>query len=236
MACYVSGDLMGRQEKGVGNLSRLDSRQHHGTANGNGNGNGKSNGNGAATRRGSGLFLFARTFLKYPNMVGWMLPSSSWVVDRVLNEVNWGQAAVVVEYGPGLGAFTGKLLERMRPDATLIAFEINPIFIESLKKQFADPRLRLIERSATEVALVLGELGLSAADYVISGIPFKTMPHPLRDEVVRQTHRVLRAQGRFLVYQLSTVVRPYLESVFADVRTESELLSLPPARMFYCAR
>src|SRR4051812_9715499 len=219
---------MGKQEKGVGNLSRLDSHQHKGI--------GYGSGNGAGQRRGSGLFLFARTFLKYPNMIGWMLPSSSWVVDRVLNEVNWGQASVVVEYGPGLGAFTGKLLERMRADATLIALEINPTFVESLKKRFVDPRLRLIERSATEVAAVLAELGFSAADYVISGIPFKTMPHPLRDEIVRHTHRVLRSQGRFLVYQLSTVVKPYLENVFADVRTESELLTLPPARMFYCAR
>ena len=35
-----------------------------------------------------------------------------------------------VEYGPGVGTFTTKILERMRPDATLIAFEINPDFIK----------------------------------------------------------------------------------------------------------
>jgi phospholipid N-methyltransferase len=169
-------------------------------------------------------------------MVGWMLPSSSWVVDRVLGEVNWGQAGVIVEYGPGLGAFTGKVLKRMRPDAKLIALEINPIFLEVLKIQFQDARLRLVQRSAADIASVLGELGLGSADYVISGIPFKTMPHPLRDEIVRGTYSVLRPQGRFLVYQLSTVVKPYLENVFADVRSESELLSLPQARMFYCAR
>lgn len=232
---------MGKQQKGRARLARLDSHNQQnqdGNVNGNGNGNGHGNGtpNGRGLRRGAGLWLFARTFLKYPNMVGWMLPSSSWVVDRVLGEVNWRQAQVIVEYGPGLGAFTGKLLERMRPDATLVALEINPIFIGFLKKQFADHRLRLLERSATQVASVLAELGFNCADYVISGIPFKTMPHDLRGEIVGQTYSVLRPQGRFLVYQLSKAVKPYLESVFADVRSESELLSLPPAKMFYCAR
>src|SRR5205807_1039907 len=159
----------------------------NGAVNGLGIGNYNPNGSGSSVRRGAGLWLFARTFLKYPNMVGWMLPSSSWVVDRVLAEVNWSQARVIVEYGPGLGAFTGKLLERMRPDATLVALEINPIFIGFLKKQFADHRLRLFERSATEIASVLAELGFNCADYVISGIPFKTMPHALRGEIVSQT-------------------------------------------------
>src|SRR5689334_9894877 len=100
---------MGKVEKGVSGHSRRDSHQHKTSKGGNGNesnrgsagsqgkegqsqnGNGRhlANGNGATARRGSGLFLFARTFLKYPNMIGWMLPSSSWVVDRVLNEVHW---------------------------------------------------------------------------------------------------------------------------------------------------
>ena len=182
------------------------------------------------------LLLFARTFLKYPNMVGWMLPSSQWVVNHIVEEVDWDQASLIVEYGPGLGTITTKLLDRMRPDARLIALEINPIFATFLKKQLHDPRLRIIERSATEIAAVLAELGFSSADYVISGVPFKTMPHPVRDEIVRSTHGVLRPRGRFLVYQLSSVVLPYLEDTFQNVQKTSELLSFMPARVFSCAR
>src|SRR5438552_18680974 len=78
------------------------------------------------------LFLFARNFLKHPNMVGWMLPSSPFVVDEVLKQVAWDQARVIVEYGPGVGTFTTKVLERMRPDATLVALELNPDFVQFL--------------------------------------------------------------------------------------------------------
>lgn len=192
--------------------------------------------NGNGTSGASQLLLFARTFVKYPNMVGWMLPSSRWVVNDVLQEVDWDKAKVVVEYGPGLGTFTTRLLERMRPDATLLALEINPEFARFLRAHIKDSRLRLIERSATEVASVLTDYGLGPADYVISGIPFKTMPHELRTEIVRETHAVLQPEGRFLVYQLSSVVLPYLEDVFGTVKKDFQLLSFLPARMFYCAR
>jgi phospholipid N-methyltransferase len=210
---------MGKKEKGLANNNHYHA-QH--SANG--------------SRTGSQLLLFARTFVKYPNMVGWMLPSSPWVVNDVLEEVDWKHAKVIVEYGPGVGTFTTKLLERMRSDATLVALEINPEFSKFLKKQIQDSRLRLVEKSATEVASVLAELGFAHADCVISGIPFKTIPHPLRDEIVRRTHSVLRPQGRFLVYQLSSVVLPYLEDVFGAVEKDFQLLSFVPARMFYCDR
>jgi phospholipid N-methyltransferase len=182
------------------------------------------------------LFLFARNFIKHPNMVGWMLPSSPFVVDQVLRQVDWQRAEVVVEYGPGLGTFTGPILERMRPDATLVALETNAEFVQFLRRSFHDRRLRLVNQSASEIDQVLQELGLIHADYVISGIPFKTLPHALRATIVRKTHSVLRPRGSFLVYQLSSVVLPYLEKVFGDVSRETELLNFVPARLFYCAR
>ena len=69
----------------------------------------------------SQFLLFAKGFLQHPNMVGWVLPSSPFLVDEVLKEVDWERARVIVEYGPGVGAFTTRVLQRMRPDATLIA-------------------------------------------------------------------------------------------------------------------
>src|SRR5438105_1080998 len=173
--------------------------------------------NSKAPGLASQLFLFARNWVKHPNMVGWMLPSSPFVVDEVLKKVDWANARVIVEYGPGVGTFTTEVLKRMRPDATLIALEINRDFVKFLKRRLHDPRLRLVQESATEIDSVLARLGFLHADYVISGIPFKTLPHGLRDTIVRKTHSVLRPQGSFLVYQLSSAVLPYLQTVFGQV-------------------
>ena len=83
-----------------------------------------------------------------------------------------------------------------------------------------------MHESASEIDAVLARLGFPLADYVISGIPFKTLPHALRDTIVRKTHSVLRPRGSFLVYQLSTVVLPYLENVFGSVSRDIELLNV----------
>lgn len=182
------------------------------------------------------MFLFASNFVKHPNLVGWMLPSSPFVVDKVLQRVDWEQARVIVEYGPGVGTFTKHLLERMHPDATLIALEINPDFIKHLRETIHDSRLKLLNESAAEVDQVLARLGHAHADYIISGIPFKTIPHDLREVIVRKTHSVLSPTGKFLVYQLSSTVLPYLEKVFGTVSPHLERLSLMPARIFQCMR
>jgi len=74
-------------------------------------------------------WLFARNFLKHPNMLGWFLPSSRFLVERVLRQVDWVRARIIVEYGPGVGTFTWEILRRMRPDAILIALETNGAFV-----------------------------------------------------------------------------------------------------------
>src|SRR5437660_10290373 len=91
--------------------------------------------------RVSQLLLFARNFVKHPNMVGWMLPSSPFLVQEVLKQVDWAKARVIVEYGPGVGTFTGEVLARMHPEATLIALETNAEFFEFLNGSLRDPRL-----------------------------------------------------------------------------------------------
>ena len=193
------------------------------------NANGHNNGH-------SSLLLFMRGFLKHPNMVGWMLPSSRFLVEEVLKRVDWNRARVIVEYGPGLGAFTAALLQRMRPDAKLIAVETNVEFVRFLQRSIPDDRLQVVHASATDIDRVLERLGCLQADYVISGIPFRPMPHPLRDAIVRKTHSVLRPRGTFLVYQFSSAALPYLERVFGHVSRGFELLNILPAQLFCCAR
>ncbi|HWI58856.1 MAG TPA: rRNA adenine N-6-methyltransferase family protein [Bacillota bacterium] len=177
-----------------------------------------------------------RNFLKHPNMVGWVLPSSRFLVKDVLKQVDWKGTRVIVEYGPGVGTFTTAILQRMRPDAKLIALEINPEFFAFLQGSLNDPRLHLINESAADIDAVLRRLGYTQPDCIISGIPFKTIPHDLRDTIVRKTHAVLKPNGTFLVYQFSTAVLPYLERVFSKVSRDFELLNIVPAQLFFCAR
>lgn len=109
-------------------------------------------------------------------MLGSLIPSSRFLVNKVLNEVDWARARVFLEYGPGVGTFTTEILRRMRPDAVLIALETNADFVRFLRGRVRDERLHVVHASAADADAALAGLNLRQADYVISGIPYTTMP------------------------------------------------------------
>lgn len=180
--------------------------------------------------------LFARNFLKYPGMLGSLVPSSRFLVNDLLSQVNWERARVVVEYGPGVGTITQQILKRMRPDALLVAIELNQEFSEFLRAEIDDPRLRVVCGSASDVRKVLAALGLTHTDYIISGIPYSLIPDPLRREILQESKALLHPEGALLVYQFTRTVLPHLQSVFGSVEQEFQPLNILPARLFYCTR
>jgi phospholipid N-methyltransferase len=186
------------------------------------------------TSRSEQLLLFGRNFIKHPRMLGSLIPSSRFLVNHLLTEVDWNRARVFLEYGPGVGTFTTEILRRMRPDAVLIALETNTDFVRFLRGRLRDDRLHVIHGSAADADAALAHLELSHADYVISGIPYTTMPPEVRDIILHKTHSVLHPNGAFLVYQFTRAVLPYLQRVFRFVYQDFEPLNVMPARLFYC--
>jgi phospholipid N-methyltransferase len=184
--------------------------------------------------RSEQLLLFGRNFLKHPKMLGSLIPSSRFLVNHLLAEVDWPRARVFLEYGPGVGTFTTEILRRMRPDAVLVAVETNNDFVRFLRGRMRDDRLHIVHGSAADADAALATLKLSRADYVISGIPYTTMPPDLRDRILRKTHSVLDPNGAFLVYQFTRSVLPYLQQTFGFVHQDFEPLNVMPARLFYC--
>jgi phospholipid N-methyltransferase len=179
--------------------------------------------------------LFARNFVKHPVMLGSVIPSSRFLIERVLRRVDWSAARVIVEYGPGVGTFTREILERLHPDGTLLVLETNPDFVEHLRGSIADPRLHVVHGSAAAVREALAELGLSGADCVISGIPFSTLPARVRADVLAATRDAIDPGGLFLVYQFSSRVLVDLRTVFGAVGRGYEPRNVLPAHLFFCS-
>jgi phospholipid N-methyltransferase len=178
--------------------------------------------------------LFARNFFLHPRMLGSIVPSSRFLIRQLLEPVDWAQARVIVEYGPGVGVITSEVLRRMRPDAMLIAIETNPAFVHYLRNSFQDERLQVVEASAEAVDEILRRYGHSSASYVISGIPFSTIPAPVRENILLKTCEVLKPGGSFLVYQFSSRVLEDLQRIFRFVRRKFEPLNVLPAHLFFC--
>jgi phospholipid N-methyltransferase len=184
--------------------------------------------------RGNELRLFFRNFIKHPRMLGSVVPSSRFLIDGLLQDIDWQRARVIVEYGPGIGSFTAEILRRMRGDAQLVAIETNPDFVEFLRGAYPDPRLRVMHDSAASTQQILRRLGHARADYIISGLPFSTMPAAVREAILRTTHTVLEPEGAFLLFQYSTRLLPDLQRIFRHVRRSFEPLNILPAQIFHC--
>jgi phospholipid N-methyltransferase len=181
------------------------------------------------------MLLFASNFLRHPYMLGSVVPSSRFLVNQVLEPIDWKRARVIVEYGPGVGTMTSEILCRMRNDAHLVAIETNREFVRYLQASLQDARLHVAHGSAADVRAILQRRGLNLAHYIISGIPLGSMPECVRADIVGKTLAALEPGGAFHVYQFTSRVLPVLQRTFGHVRRSFERRNLPPAQVFLCA-
>jgi phospholipid N-methyltransferase len=151
----------------------------------------------------------------------------AWLDSDVIPQKDW--PALMVALGTGILEAAGV----PTPDARLLALELNGRFVEFLKDSVPDARLEVLHESAERVAELLEARG-RPADYVISGIPFSTMPREVRASILARTRAALAPGGAFLVYQFSGRVLPHLRAEFGRVDRGFAPLNVLPARVFRC--
>ena len=179
------------------------------------------------------LAMFFKGFLRHPVMVGSIIPSSKKLIRHMLSRTDWANTKLFVEYGPGVGTFCQEILDRMAPDATYIAIDTNPDFIDYLARTIIDPRFIPVLGSAADVRRIISEHGHSQADYILSGLPFSTLPAGLGPKIAAETHAALRKDGAFLVYQFSPKVRDFLAMSFDRIDHAFEPINIPPAQLYW---
>jgi phospholipid N-methyltransferase len=177
---------------------------------------------------------FLRSFLRDWRTIGSVTPSSRFLVRAMLENVPFGQARRIVEYGPGTGVFTSAVLRRLAPDGQLLALDTEAHFIESLQARLPDARLLPVRGSAAAIQRHLAALGWPGANAIISGIPYTAMPHDLRVAILRASAAALAPDGVFLAYQYSPYIRSLLGQIFDHVETRVVVRNLPPACYFIC--
>lgn len=166
-------------------------------------------------------------------MLGSAFPSSQFTTDKLLAPIDFENAKVIVEYGAGVGNISIEILRRMRKDAKLLVFEINEDLVNFLKNEYHDDRFIASDRSAADVKDVLREHNLGDVDYVISGIPFSTMPKNIANDIMKATKAILKPGGKFLVYQFRNNVLAFLKPYFNYIDQNYEFVNVPPMRLFF---
>ena len=186
---------------------------------------------------------FLKVFLGAPALTSAIVPSSRWLAERMIEDLRLDQAKVVVELGPGTGAFTRAIQKELHPAATFLAVEINTVFAGHLKRRF--PRAHIINDSAERLGDHLQSLGHASADYILSGLPWAGFKPLEQQRLLASIIGALRPGGYMTTYAYNHVAwlpggvrfRKLLRSSFSNVNTtRTEWRNLPPAFVYRCRK
>jgi len=176
------------------------------------------------------MLEFLLQFMKNPRIIGAVAPSGKFLAKKMMEPIRFDRAKCIVEYGPGTGSFTKYLVKMKRQDTRLILIEQNHSFCKKLEKKFKNvPEVYVMEGGAEHVISYIKKLGFENADYIISGLPFTSLPSELSAKILNETCKAIGKKGHFITFQYSLVKRKFFEEYFRLTGCLLEMRNLPPA-------
>lgn len=161
------------------------------------------------------------------------MPSSRFLIDRLLRPIDFATATSIVELGAGTGCITKTLLKRMSPRCHLTCVEVEEEFARACS-EIDDARLTVHHACATDLRKVLEGAGIAEVDYIVSSVPLSILDDELADEILEVTQSCLRSGGTFIQYQYSPSYLGKLNARYEDVRLGFTLRNIPPAVVYEC--
>ena len=177
---------------------------------------------------------FFTEFLRQAKSVGAIMPSSKYLVKKMIAPIDFTLLKCIVEFGPGTGIITHELLNRMPVDSKLFVFEINKEFCEKLQGEIKDPRLIIVSDTAENLEDYLAQHNIEQVDCIVSSLPFAMIPNGIVKNILTISKKVLKPNGVFIQYQYSLNVYRRLKSIFNNVDLDFTPRNLPPAFIFIC--
>jgi phospholipid N-methyltransferase len=179
---------------------------------------------------------FLKESIKNIRNVGTITPSSRFLAERMLKNIDFSKVSVLVELGPGNGAITKRILDKLPKNAKLICFEINDNFYQQLLN-IKNNKLIVINSSAEKIEEELNKLNLKQIDHIISSLPLTIIPHKVSKKILKVSFKVLKKHGTFIQFQYSLRYFKELKKVFNQpISLELEILNIPPAFVYRCKK
>jgi phospholipid N-methyltransferase len=186
---------------------------------------------------------FLTQFIRHPLTTGAVWPSGPSLARDITAVVPRAGHPLVVELGPGTGAFTRTIQERLAGRGHHLAVELNPTFATGLTRRH--PTIEVVRADAARLGELLVERQLISADVVISGLPWAAFPAGRQRVILDAVVGALGAGGVFttFAYRHALPTRParrfhsLLVEAFDEVTVGRTVWSnLPPALVYHCRR
>lgn len=169
--------------------------------------------------------VFWREFRQTFHTTGSVIPSGPGLSRALASQVDsCPQPRRILECGPGTGAVTAYLVDKLGPDDQLDLVELNERFADVLRQRFeTDPKWQKVASQVRVLNIPLQELE-ATAEYarIVSGLPLSNFSCELVEEIFYHYHRVA-APGAMLSFFEYVAVRK-MKALWSN-RTERIRLS-----------
>ncbi|WP_049571811.1 class I SAM-dependent methyltransferase [Streptomyces sp. SBT349] len=185
--------------------------------------------------------LFVGEFLRDPVKTASVVPSSAVLAARMVAALPERGDPVVVELGPGTGAFTAAIQERLAGRGRHVAVELNDRMTAHLRGRF--PRVEVVTGGADELPGIVADRGIAAADLIVSGLPW-TVYFGGERALASTIASVLSPQGAFTQFTYAWTSwtpparrqRAQLRAAFEEVVLSRTVWRNVPPAFVYVAR
>jgi phospholipid N-methyltransferase len=176
---------------------------------------------------------FFMEYIKHPFTVGAVAPSSRYLAKKMMDAIDFNHCGCIVEYGPGTGAFTREVLRNKKDDTKYFIIELNQEFYKKLKEKYGGRKnVYVIHDSAENTKKHLKKHGIECADYIVSGLPFASLPTEMSQNIFHETCDIIGKTGQFITFQYTLFKKKFFSKYFNIDDITKENRNLPPAYVF----
>lgn len=189
------------------------------------------------------MMKFFEQTIKHFKTTGAIAASSEELSELLVTTANIQDAKCIVEFGPGTGVVTKKILQYKKPDALFFAIEMNPVFVEATKKNCPDAIV--YNDNAIHLSKYLEQHQQAHCDIIYSGLPWSLIDEKIQDKLLSVIYDNLKEGGEFLTFAYVHGVylpngmkfRKKIEKIFKKVqKTKTVWLNTPPAFVYHAIK
>ncbi|MGE7021269.1 rRNA adenine N-6-methyltransferase family protein [Solibacillus cecembensis] len=181
-------------------------------------------------------FRFIFQYLLNPRKTGAVLPSSTYLAEKMVQSIDFQNAKYIVELGPGTGVFTDQIMKNKMQHTVVLLIESNKEFCTLLKEKYKNEKnLILINDTAEDIDKYSKEFNIPYVDYVVSGLPFASLPKNVSNVILNKTKKLLRKDGVFITFQYTLLKKDFIHHYFKHIYLTREYRNMPPAFVFCCS-
>jgi len=183
-----------------------------------------------------------QTILEF-RTTGAIAASSPDLCKLMVKTANIDSAKMIVEFGPGTGVISKVIMAEKPAQAQYFALEMNPAFVESMKKNC--PEVTVFEDNALNLPKYLAQYNTETCDIVYSSLPWSLFSDELQSSLLDVIVQNLKPEGEFLTFAYIQGVllpsgkrfRRKLEERFSKVeRTHIIWRNAPPAFVYHAVK